>query len=167
MGLLSGLTVECLFNADTAGAYTQMGGFNDSWNFGIGDTSSRLRFTTAAVQDYIFSSAGISTGVTYHMAIVFDSAFDAHLYLDGAFVQTVTGGSAGNVPGGEGWWVVRSELDHFDGRLDEMAVYATELSAARILAHYDAALAVGTTHTKTGWGALIHPMTRSFRRCAR
>jgi hypothetical protein len=135
---LSGFTVECWFSVDTATAYTHMGGMNESWNFGIGDSATRLRFTTYAVQDFIFTNANISTATVYHLAIVFDSAFDAHLYLNGSFVETVTGAAAAPT-GTQSFWVgSHANTDHFDGDLDEMALYPTELSAGRIAAHYAA-----------------------------
>jgi hypothetical protein len=98
-------------------------------------------------QDVRFSSA-LPAGAYSHLAIVVDRTAGAlRLYLNGALKQTVALTVAGSIdpPAGKilELGVKRVGAAQFlAGRLDEVAVYRTALSASRIKAHFDAAAAV-------------------------
>ena len=114
----------------------------DGWSISWGHTTGVWKFTSNGVFDYTFSSAtNAQVGVKQHMAFVLDSAHDVSLYQNGLLAQKVlhtvapnattanlqigriTGGTAG-----------------MEGIIDEIAIYGTELSAARIFTHYVASL---------------------------
>lgn len=90
-------------------------------------------------------SGGIlSVGTAYHVALTFSSGGDCKLYLNGSLNASGTRSgslSTASIPFTVG---ARSDLvTFFPGVIDEVAFYGTDLSAARILAHYTA----GTTLT--------------------
>lgn len=98
-----------------------------------------IRFTDGTAID---SKVGptVTAGTTYHAAMVF-SPTTLKLYLNGTEVYTTTAhaGKTVNSP------VTDLRLSReaygvgfFDGKMDEVAVYGTALSAARVAAHYAA-----------------------------
>lgn len=75
--------------------------------------------------------------------IVFTSDGSAlKLYIDGTLVQTGTSGPS--FAGGYGW-IGNSNDQWYLGDLSQVALYSTALSAARVLAHWDAANSSGAT----------------------
>ena len=102
----------------------------------------------------VFVSAPISTGTVYHAVLVFDRVDDSlQLYLNGSLAASATGvgriashgGDAaiggmndsarfhdGGKAGGNNW--------HFEGVIDEVALYPAALSAATVSGHYTAGL---------------------------
>jgi hypothetical protein len=82
------------------------------------------------------ATTDLTTGVWQHIAVTKNGA-TVKMYRNGVDVT----GSVSNVTVGDTvgpLWVGRGEFDFFDGSIDEVAVYPTALSAARILAHYNA-----------------------------
>ncbi|MCB0911275.1 MAG: PKD domain-containing protein, partial [Propionibacteriaceae bacterium] len=78
----------------------------------------------------------------WHQVVATQSGDGMKLYVDGALVGTNAQTAA---QGYTGYWKVggdvtwNSSSNYFAGDIDEVAVYDTELSAARVLAHYEAA----------------------------
>jgi hypothetical protein len=114
-------------------------------------TDRRLRFdaksttgNTARVE-----SAALTVGQTYHVVCVVDNGgtdgtIRARLFLDGTLVATGT--NAGTVEAvNDTYGVAVGRLDSgtqgVGAVLDEIALYGVALSAARVAAHYDAAVA--------------------------
>jgi hypothetical protein len=89
----------------------------------------------------------VDDGFTHHVACTMSSVTAANikLYVDGVeqTKTTVSGTNGGNWTG-HLWWTVGNTTDNgqgdfgLGGQIDEPAVYNTALSAARILAHYEA-----------------------------
>lgn len=107
--------------------------------FNTGDAGVRLVRSDGAGSDYLGwgADATLALGTWHHVVATYDGATMA-LYVDGALKQTVgstravvaaatplTLGKASHYPG-----------QYLAGDLDEVAVYATALSAARVQAHY-------------------------------
>lgn len=96
-------------------------------------------------------STPVATGVTYHVVLTFDQPSDQLIgYLDG--VAVASGDSIGRLyahgsDAGVGAMINRSRFHtgdqaghgaYLDGHLDEMAIYDSVLSPARVAAHYAA-----------------------------
>lgn len=84
---------------------------------------------------------------THHVVMTMAStaAADIKLYVDGVLqTKTVVSGTTGGTWTSHLWWVVgnvaaSAAFDYgLGGYIDEAAVYSTALSAARVLAHYEA-----------------------------
>ena len=92
-----------------------------------------------------FSTAPIVANYWQHVAVVFDDNNDAHFYLNGAFVDSVTGTAAVNLNtdsdplyiGGTTPVGSNSLMETFVGQIDELALYGTPLSAAEIRAIFN------------------------------
>ena len=95
-------------------------------------------------------NASVSTGTTYHVAFVFDQAANSFEgFLDGVSMGSVTVGNAtfpshsgdigiGYAPDGVQFHDGESGGGfHFDGRISDVAVYTTALTAAEITARAD------------------------------
>ena len=84
-------------------------------------------------------SGAISLHVWHHVAGTWDGT-NIRLYIDGALIGTsgATGPlTLGSTYAGIGAWTA-GYVNEFNGAIDEFAIYGTALSAARILAHYNA-----------------------------
>ena len=96
-------------------------------------------FANRATTSVTWTAAWPGNGQWVHWVLTFNEATDtAELFINGVSKGTQTmasgySGSAGNFAAG-----IRGASDPFDGKLDEIAVYESILSGARILAHYDA-----------------------------
>ena len=96
----------------------------------------------------VWLSTPVAAGEAYHAAAVFDSSADAfRLYLNGAEVDSASGiGQLHNhslsAMGAQRDWsryhtgAVQGELFHFDGTLDEVALYPTALGGTTIANHF-------------------------------
>jgi hypothetical protein len=107
-------------------------GILKSWNWDVGGGQSGEKSSGVTVAD----------GVRHHVALTIDGSGNGQFYVDGQpagapVAYAVPGhGTAGAI----GW---STSTQFFDGTLDEVAVYNTALSAARIEAHYDAGAGAG------------------------
>lgn len=136
----SGFTAEA-WTIPTAAAITAfrtLCGQQSAWSMGVSSSGSGLRFTTVAIQDFETASFTWRAGIRTHLVVVFDSAFDASFYVNGAFVAKVLGAAQTNAPTSSFWIGSQSNSggSHWDGIIDEVAVYQSELSAERIAIHY-------------------------------
>ena len=107
--------------------------------------------TTPWVGGEIFLATAISAGTTYHVVLTLDQPADELLgYLNG--VEVVSSGGIGRLYAhgsdtGIGAMINQARFAdggkngdgyYFDGRLDEVAIYHSVLSPARVTAHYSA-----------------------------
>lgn len=138
LDLQAPFTLEAWVNLDTisGGAETPFSKAG-AYRLAIGATGL-VRFTTLGVLDYDFTTPTLVAGTTYHIVVVFDTAFDAHLYVNGTFRQTQLG-TANALTSASNLTLGTNSVDFLDGKLDELALYNTALSAGRIGAHYTAA----------------------------
>ena len=97
--------------------------------------NDRLLFTTRGILDYFGPSIPVASWV--HVAYVFDAQNDVHFYVDGAFVQTVTGSSPA-APLNPTWFVgtMNAQTEYFDGHIDDVQWYSGTLSASDVQALY-------------------------------
>ena len=109
---------------------------NNSWGFGVTNGMHPV-FTRAGVIDNTDTGAVLTKNVTYHLACVFDAAFDASFYINGVFsskaldtAAPATSASALLLGG------FRNNADEWDGRVQDVAIYNYQLTAAQILSHY-------------------------------
>jgi len=107
------------------------GGNVSGWSGGV--RSGQLRFTTPGIKDYDLS-AGYPQDQWFHVAYVFDAAYDVTFYLDGAPVGTVAGASPANPSSGQ--WLIGSwntSVEFWNGFLDDVQVYEGSCTAAEVL----------------------------------
>lgn len=122
----------------------------------VGGAGSYLAVTAAGKLQYLNSSGSptttvgttaIADGVPHHVAVTV-AGNAVVLYVDGT--QDVAATQTGNAAFNQALFLGKdlvSPATFFPDLLDDVAIYSTTLSAARILAHYNAALAkslVGT-----------------------
>jgi hypothetical protein len=101
-------------------------------------TANRVRFRRSAVADIVDSTITITDTNTWHHVVATKNGATVKLYIDGVDrTGTVTNSTLANssdpVTIGN-----NSTTEYFDGYLDDVAVYNTALSAARVKAHYRA-----------------------------
>ncbi|MFT6832345.1 MAG: hypothetical protein ACJAZN_002517 [Planctomycetota bacterium] len=102
-------------------------------SFAFGTLPNGLRFTTLDVQDYD-QPAAVQCCQPHHIAVVFDAAFTATFYLDGLSVGSVAGGAPANAPGSLNQYLIGvldlggGTPEWFDGRIDDVQVYAGSLT---------------------------------------
>lgn len=99
-----------------------------------------LRMTDSTYHDAKVGPT-LTVGTKYHVALVWDTAVGWVLYINGASAASsaaLVGKSLGNP--GNALRISRENygVGFFDGRIDEVAIYGTALSASRIAAHYTA-----------------------------
>ena len=123
------------------------------WNTALlyiqGGASPKFVFTlynsaTASYGPYAASTTTVAAGSTYHVVGTYDGA-SLRIYVNGGLQATVARSGAvydstfGGVLAGGGWGTLPSPA--FKGRLDEIAIYSSALSASTVQQHYTA----GTT----------------------
>ncbi|MCP5099573.1 MAG: hypothetical protein GY943_28805, partial [Chloroflexi bacterium] len=117
---------------------------NGGNGFGFGVKDSSLAFTTWGIKEY-FSTADIAANYWQHVAVVFDENNDAHFYLNGALVDTITGSAPINLNtdgdpiliGGATPVGANTLIETFAGQIDELALYGASLTSAEIRAIFD------------------------------
>jgi len=139
------MTVEAWIKQDNYNKYNSIIERQEDangWGFTtISDApAGRLRFTTAGVKDY-FSTGTVADTNWHHVAATYDSSFDAHFYIDGAFNSTdphTAGGVATTITVGIGSYYGRGFSPRFfDGLIDEARVSNVVRSDAWIKADYN------------------------------
>jgi len=96
----------------------------------------------AGVNQTIISTHTITASTVHHLVVVRDATAKTITFFDNG-VEYDTIAYADNSTGGTNAVVCIADAagaGEFDGRVDEVAIYNTKLSAARILAHYNAGL---------------------------
>jgi hypothetical protein len=113
------------------------GGASPKFVFALFDSGSSSYAPTAV------STTTVAVGTTYHVVGTYDGA-SLRLYvndvLEGTLARsgTVADSSFGGALAGGGWGTLPSPA--FQGRVDEVAIYGTALSTARVKAHHNAGL---------------------------
>lgn len=116
-----------------------------------GELAWRLQLEGSKLRGYVFPTVGSLASVlgattliantTYHVALTYDGStikiyvngvLDGSVALSGVARKTGKPIGVGSLPG---------SAEGFSGKIDEVAFYGSALSAARILAHYNAGLA--------------------------
>jgi hypothetical protein len=93
----------------------------------------------SAYQPRVLSTANMLPGHVYHVVGTYDGS-RMRIFVNGSLESTVarsgplTHATYGGVIGEKGWGTLPSP--HFQGSLDEIAIYGTALSSARVKAHY-------------------------------
>jgi hypothetical protein len=125
------------------GGYNSGGSFN-GYGFAItAVTTGKLGYWPGAGINWIESTSNVADGNLHHVAVTV-SATQVVLYVDG--VANFTNNSDHRPTSYVGNRVLGARSDGasgFNGLLDEVAIYGTALSAARIAAHYQAGIAAG------------------------
>lgn len=117
-------------------------GVATSWDCDLTDAGAiRSRVGSVTIE----SAGGLDDGATHHVVISVDRGGNGQIYVDGAASGSPQAvGTGDNLNNGEPIQIARRVLgSYFAGRIDEVALYTTALSAARILVHYNAGLATG------------------------
>ncbi|MCP3915912.1 MAG: LamG domain-containing protein [bacterium] len=107
--------------------------FANSFGWGFGLSGDKAHYSMAGL-DYT-SGATIPLDVWTHLAVVVDAANDAMFYVDGASAGTIVHGAMSNDPAPT-WFVGTATTgggEFWDGRLDDVQVYAGALTDADVL----------------------------------
>lgn len=103
--------------------------------------ASGIFYNSTGTQLNLSSPGSIADGNWHHIAMAYTAGTSTgRLYLDGS--QVATGTRAGPLSTADVPFTVGTSafVSRFIGSIDEVAYYGTELSAARILAHYNAGI---------------------------
>jgi hypothetical protein len=158
------ISIELWFKRAPGGGGTQF-----LWDNGFGD--SELYFSSDTI---FFGRAGVATlrqsAGTYtdtdwhHLVAVKDGSTSREIYVDGVAVGTGgTDSTLANANGVSGIGAQQAWNNHWNGSLDEVAVYAYALTAGQVLAHYTAGAPAAATEanaevaTATGAAANVTP----------
>lgn len=130
--LTNNFTIELWFKSNSTGGIHRMVSKAGPGGYGLAVIgNSGFRFSIYGSMDYDFSHS-FSTDTWYHLAIVFDSSNDAHLYVDGEFISTIAGSSPSTNVTGELRIARIGAGEFFDGTLDDIRIWDAPLSAATI-----------------------------------
>jgi len=136
--LRNDLTVSAWINPESYGAEWPtriLGNDSSSWACGIMNgsmTVSGLRFTTLGIQDYDLAGVLPPLDEWTHLAFVMDASNDVTFYMNGVNVGMVSGSSPSNAPSPN--WVIgglrvnATPHEYFDGKIDDLQVYAGSLT---------------------------------------
>jgi hypothetical protein len=141
-------SVECWINLDTTTAdferlvahESSTNGWILYYNASAGIGIGRNRSGVFALKDEV---PGTFTGQTHHVVGTYDGS-QLLLYLDGSAVGSAVADSTAIAAYTATLRIGRSPLGGttgMDGRIDEVAVYSSALSSARVSAHYSAGVA--------------------------
>lgn len=112
-------------------------------------TSNLWGLSRAGVAGIVSSTATFTDTTQYHHLVITKNGADVHLYFDGVDVTgtitnaTCTDNAFGLRVGSNNLAGIAQEWVNAD--VDEVAVYATPLSGATVLAHYNAGVSAGIT----------------------
>ena len=147
-------TVELVFNADdvtTRQVLYEEGGGTHGFSIYLDGGNVYVTGEHDGVWIDANINAAVATGTTYHVAFVFDQAADSFEgFLDGVSMGSVSVGGA-TFPSHSGDVGIGYAPDglqfhdgedgsggyYFDGRISDVAIYTTALSAAQVAAHAD------------------------------
>lgn len=161
----TGGTVEAWVRAPGQGGVTSIASKtnpsnNDGWEFTI-DGSDDVQFLidfSGGTRGIWRTTTALSLNTNHHIVLTYDASSDANdpiIYVDDVSI----GISETSTPSGTFVTDVGLDFDigqspptgsrHFDGVIDEVALYTSVLSAARVTAHFDAGTLVEGTIAST------------------
>lgn len=111
---------------------------------GFGDGFAEGSIRSGTSWDHVLGTTRIDDGQWHHIAVVFEADGGntaVTVYVDGGEdgSGTIASGFPTQIDQAAIGWLPRSNpVDIMDGRVDEVAIYDHALSAARVLAHYQA-----------------------------
>lgn len=110
-------------------------GVGDGYKFNVLG-NRQVVFTAFGEADYIFSHTVLDDEIT-HLAVVFDSLNDAHLYVNGYLSETIAGSTPVN-PNNQTFNIGREPTAPANGvgQIDEVAIYDRPLTPNEIEEHY-------------------------------
>jgi hypothetical protein len=155
------MTIEARINPAAVGANSRFLAKDGAYGFGL-HTTAKLKFTTFGVKDYISVTAPTLTanGTWRHVAAVFDSAQDVTFFMDGVQYDTIAGTVNPSTSASPLIVGARSvSLEFFNGTADEVVLYPAALSAAQILAHFNATPNSGVTWPTVALAASVVKQT--------
>lgn len=127
----------------------------DDRGYGFGILGGSLLFTTFGVQDFHATNAKLLGDVWTHVAVVFDSMFDASFYVNGVFVQKVDG-----VQSARTHMVPRPLFlganpvlapQFWNGVIGEVRIWKTERTPGQIAKFYDVPLSGDEANLVAYW----------------
>lgn len=166
---LNSLTIEAWVKTSNAGSNGYVISLDDA-NLPTSNSGRVFTFSLSGgvVAIELFTNVGyiplqggpnVADGLWHHVAAAWDGAV-VKIYVDG--VQTASTGATGTLHAGVGnnllmgaTYVAGAPSRKYSGFLDELAIYNTALSAARINTHYNAGLYPPTPSPFRGWGVPI------------
>lgn len=141
--LSSSFTIEAWITADSFSDTTGSTRFvstrsGTSAGWGFGQSGGRLLFTTFGRHDFLTTNIVLEPHVLTHVAVVFDGAFDAHFYVNGQPIQTVTDSQPAVVSStlAIGHNPNSTDGQPFDGVMEEVRLWNTVRTDAQIAANY-------------------------------
>ena len=143
--LTNDLTVMAWINPATVSGTQRIlaaGQASSANGIGFGLAGDKLLFTTLGHEDFV-SAATVTADHWHHVAVVFDSANDAHFYVDGILKDTVTSTTPATVNSDDPLYIgvlldasTGNFTQHWKGEIDELAVYRRGLSAEELRSIY-------------------------------
>lgn len=143
----SGFTVEAWVTLDsfadptgTTRFVSTRAGVNAGWGFG--QSGGKLLFTTFGRRDFTTTAVVLSPRVRTHVAVTFDSAFDARFYVNGQPIQTIadTQPAVGSTLLAIGRNPLGADRQSFDGVMEDVRIWTTARTDAQIAANYQQTL---------------------------
>src|SRR5262249_16099650 len=97
--MTNGLTIEAWVRPDSISSYHVIvsKGIANATAYGFITPYSNLGFVAYTREDYFTSNVYFAPGVWNHVATTFDASNNAHSYVNGQFVETVTGSSPATI----------------------------------------------------------------------
>lgn len=96
-------------------------------------TSNKLNYNNGTI---VQSTGTISTGAWTHVGVTFDGSGGVSFYINGSSAGTGTAASSNPTNSGNVTVANAYNGNHFDGKIDELAIFNSELSSSDINAVY-------------------------------
>lgn len=159
-GLSSGFTISAWVNPDTVGESSAGQIFQKGANTYC-QLSSSTPFTVTCNLDYATTdantsvSSAIPSGSWTHVAMSYNSTAETiSIWINGRKRATSSAGTGGKAADTASLLIGGGTSNNFDGKIDDVKVYSSELTTAemQIDYNYNSALAVSTGQTEDGVG---------------
>ena len=100
-------------------------------SFGFGIMDGEIKFTTYGHLDYTTTSATLPSNEWCHLALTLNSSNDADFYVNGSFLETVSGSNSANTSS-EPFYIGKGSGEHWNGYIDEVCVWNRVLTEQEI-----------------------------------